>query len=260
MEDPMDSQLSGMPEQTREGLVAKCQENGWLKRGGYAWQDDPFLEEYPYSFVAAKDIDDLADFFRHGNWALRQGVVYHDLAFVQQVDGGDEWWTLKHDGEGWVDFESVSCGRIARRDPENFANLVAAMRTASVGQCRRLEYLPDSDGGPSVADVLVSRIVDISDDFFPCEIRGDVGDAATFRAHVEEILKNTPEIIVARLEELATESDVSSAQALADTIRKSADHVTSDGRPLAQRAEEAKSALESMNPEREREAHERVEI
>ena len=27
-----------------ELLVAKCQENGWLKRGGYDWQDDPFME------------------------------------------------------------------------------------------------------------------------------------------------------------------------------------------------------------------------
>ena len=31
-----------------DGLVEKCQENGWLKVGGFDWQDDPFLEEYPY--------------------------------------------------------------------------------------------------------------------------------------------------------------------------------------------------------------------
>ena len=29
----------------REELVEKCQENGWLKVGGFDWQDDPFLEE-----------------------------------------------------------------------------------------------------------------------------------------------------------------------------------------------------------------------
>lgn len=31
-----------------EELVEKCQENGWLKVGGFDWQDDPFLEEYAY--------------------------------------------------------------------------------------------------------------------------------------------------------------------------------------------------------------------
>lgn len=25
-------------------FVRKCQENGWLRRGGHAWQDDPYLE------------------------------------------------------------------------------------------------------------------------------------------------------------------------------------------------------------------------
>ena len=27
-----------------EGLVEKCQENGWLKVGGFDWQDDPFFD------------------------------------------------------------------------------------------------------------------------------------------------------------------------------------------------------------------------
>ena len=29
----------------QESLEAICQKNGWVKRGGYAWQDDPYLEE-----------------------------------------------------------------------------------------------------------------------------------------------------------------------------------------------------------------------
>ncbi len=37
-----------------DGLVEKCQENGWLKVGGFDWQDDPFLEEYPYEFSARR--------------------------------------------------------------------------------------------------------------------------------------------------------------------------------------------------------------
>lgn len=76
--------------ETAEKLERKCQENGWLMRGGYDWQDDPYLEEYPYEFCTAPDMESLASFFEHGNWAIRQGIVFDDLAFIQQVNGGDE--------------------------------------------------------------------------------------------------------------------------------------------------------------------------
>ena len=50
--------------------------NSWLRRGGYPWQDDPYLEEYPYEFAKAGSVEELRGFFAHGNWALRQGIVY----------------------------------------------------------------------------------------------------------------------------------------------------------------------------------------
>ena len=134
--------------ETVESLVAKCQENGWLKRGGYAWQDDPFLEEYPYDFAKADGIEELRGFFAQGNFALRQGVVYEDLAFVQQVDGGDEWWTLKRDGSDWVDFESWSFNDIVK-EPERFAHAIECMHRATLEQCKRLDY---KSAIPSIED------------------------------------------------------------------------------------------------------------
>ena len=86
----MTGRLKEADERTKRELADKCQENGWLRRGGYPWQDDPYLEEYPYEFAKAGSVEELRGFFAHGNWALRQGIVYEDLAFVQQVDGGDE--------------------------------------------------------------------------------------------------------------------------------------------------------------------------
>lgn len=133
---------------TMDSLVAKCQENGWLKRGGYAWQDDPYLEEYPYDFVQAESVEDLREFFVQGNWALRQGIVYKDLAFVQQLDGGDEWWTLKRTDSGWLDFESWSFGRIVQ-EPERFAHAIECMHRATPEQCKRLEYM---EAAPSIED------------------------------------------------------------------------------------------------------------
>lgn len=125
----------------QESLEAICQKNGWLKRGGYPWQDDPYLEEYPYEFDRCFSMEDLSDFFKTGNWAIRQGVVYGDLAFIQQVDGGDEWWTLKQDGETWVPFESLSFKRIAG-DISELTRYVAGMRLATVEECKHLDYLP----------------------------------------------------------------------------------------------------------------------
>ena len=44
----MTGRLKEADERTKRELADKCQENGWLRRGGYPWQDDPYLEEYPY--------------------------------------------------------------------------------------------------------------------------------------------------------------------------------------------------------------------
>lgn len=124
-----------------DGLVEKCQENGWLKVGGYDWQDDPFLEEYPYEFSRIDDIDALREYFERGNWAIRQGVVFDDLAFVNQVNGGDEWWTLKRDGEGWLAFESTSFAcLIEAKGRDAFDTLVRSMQLATPAQCRSLDY------------------------------------------------------------------------------------------------------------------------
>ena len=116
-----------------EELVEKCQENGWLKVGGFDWQDDPFLEEYPYEFSRTDSVDRLREALASGNWAIRQGFCYRDLAFIQQVNGGDEWWTLKRDGDAWTGFESWSFGAIAQ-EPERFER---AMRAASAREASR---------------------------------------------------------------------------------------------------------------------------
>ena len=130
-----------LDEETREQLVSKCQENGWLKVGGYDWQDDPFLEEYPYEFMRIDDIDALREHFGRGNWAIRQGVVFDDLAFINQSNGGDEWWTLKRDGEGWVAFESTSFAYIIEaKGRAAFETLVRSMQLATPAQCKTLDY------------------------------------------------------------------------------------------------------------------------
>lgn len=135
-------------QEEQKSLEEACQKNGWLKRGGFAWQDDPYLEEYPYEFDRCFSMDDLSDFLKAGNWAIRQGVIYGDLAFIQQVDGGDEWWTLKRTDSGWLAFESWSFGRIVQ-EPERFSHAIECMHRATPEQCKRLEYM---EAVPSIED------------------------------------------------------------------------------------------------------------
>ena len=43
----------------RESLIQKCQENDWLREDGLPWQEDAYLEEYPYEFARLDTIEDL---------------------------------------------------------------------------------------------------------------------------------------------------------------------------------------------------------
>lgn len=141
-------------ERTYGSLVEKCQENGWVMKDGYPWQDDPFLEEYPYEFSECADLEELRSTFAHGNWSIRQGFLYDDLAFVQQVDGGDEWWTLKRvgdkgDASDWVDFESWSFQPSANYRAgtlgDRFTNAIRSMQMATPDQCKKLVYTLPKD-------------------------------------------------------------------------------------------------------------------
>ena len=123
-----------------ERLVAACQTNDWLKVGGIDFEPEGFCPEsdYPYCLERYDDVDMLERFFAHGNWAIRAAVQHHDLIFVNQVNGGDEWWTLKIDGDTLVPFESITFRLVIERG--DFRSYIQRLRDATVEQCRKLEY------------------------------------------------------------------------------------------------------------------------
>jgi len=135
---------------SQKELEHKCQENPWLKTFGIEFSEDPFMElDYSYCFTEAKTIEELKEQFKHGNWAIRQGFIFKNLAFINQVNGGDEWWTVKKfpDGE-LVAFESISCEHIIEDDGiryssgvvVSFEDLMNALLQATKEQCRNLTY------------------------------------------------------------------------------------------------------------------------
>jgi hypothetical protein len=121
-------------------LIAACQYNAWLKVGGADFEPEGFCceHDYPYCLERYDNVEMLQRFFAHGNWAIRAAVQHHDLIFVNQVKGGDEWWTLKIDGDILVPFESITFRHIIARG--EFPSYIQRLRDATVEQCKILAY------------------------------------------------------------------------------------------------------------------------
>jgi hypothetical protein len=132
--DEMFESLKPLDAERTAQLTEKCMTNSWLRRGNYP------LDDYAFSFVKTDNIDVLERYFEHGNWSIRNGIVYDDLAFVNQSNGGDEWWTLKYDSEKncYVNFESMNFTPSIKSG--EFKGLISDMQTASVSECVNLEY------------------------------------------------------------------------------------------------------------------------
>lgn len=118
-------------------LIEKCQENYWLKDNGALFQDGLDESDYPYSFIRVERRLDLINYLESAGWAIRNGFVYDDMAFIQQVNGGDEYWTLiKHEGN-WYDFESVTFRTSIERG--EFYRFLDEIRDEGIAQLKEKE-------------------------------------------------------------------------------------------------------------------------
>lgn len=111
--------LCVLGEEEKLPLVLSCLKNRWLARGISL----PRRNATPttnFSLFNSDSINVLFEYFRSGPHAIREGVVFGRLAFVQQVDMGDEWLVLKREfddesGEPfWIPFESYSLQSIVK--------------------------------------------------------------------------------------------------------------------------------------------------
>lgn len=136
----MKSGMNPVAEEIAATLTEKCQDNLFIKIGGLEFEPEGYCLEsdYPYSFNEITDIEILESFFDHGNWSVRAGIVFADLAFINQVNGGDEWWTLKYDGEKWIDFESITFGGMIKQG--RFHKFIHRLVAATPIQCEEMRY------------------------------------------------------------------------------------------------------------------------
>lgn len=105
-------------------------ENSWIKEA----YDPPFNED---SFYICRDVYELVEKLSHGNWSLGTAFVYRNLAFINQINGGDEWLVIRDH----IPFESWSCGyTIQNRGHLHFIKQVYKMLLATEKEIRNLTY------------------------------------------------------------------------------------------------------------------------
>ncbi|NUL28437.1 DUF3846 domain-containing protein [Streptomyces lunaelactis] len=102
-------------------------ENPWISSA----DDPPFTE---HSFVGCYSIEELEERIGHGNWSIGTAFYYRDLCFINQVDGGDEWLTIRHG----IAFESMTLEPSIEEG--KFARLIHRLLTATKAQCQALTY------------------------------------------------------------------------------------------------------------------------
>ena len=109
---PLDYDRLFRNEHWTEGeLTAKQQENTWLRNKD---AEDGVYTQYPtndysYTYYECRTIEELTKTFLYGNWSIRQCFTYKNLAFINQINAGDEWWTLKKFEDGRIlAFDSIT--------------------------------------------------------------------------------------------------------------------------------------------------------
>ncbi len=111
-------------------IIQACQSNHWLSD----WEEYPAYD-YDYGFREVSTPEELKEIFEDGNWSIRSAVIFGDLAFVQQVNGGDEWLTMKHEEGRYKVFESVSFQVVvANRGEQGFYEYLNKLQTQTVDQ------------------------------------------------------------------------------------------------------------------------------
>jgi len=112
-----------------------CSGKAAIADGGFIVEADRLNRD---SFTVFVTTEKLKETFEHGNWCLGQAFIYGDLCFMQQVDGGDEWLTMKRFEDEVVCFESISWMPSIKDD--SFDSLFARLEKATKSQCKALTY------------------------------------------------------------------------------------------------------------------------
>jgi hypothetical protein len=116
-----------LDDQLRQTWYQLGRANPWIKTA-----DDPTFTRD--SFVGCYSIDELAERISAASWCIGTAFYYRDLCFINQVEGGDEWLTIRHG----IAFESMTLNPSI--EDESFESLITRLLAASREQCEQLKY------------------------------------------------------------------------------------------------------------------------
>ncbi|CAM4052684.1 hypothetical protein L1N85_19930 [Paenibacillus alkaliterrae] len=104
--------------------------NPWIRQA-----DDPFFTRK--SFHVCETVEDLIEKFQKGNCCLGQVYIYKNLVFINQVDGGDEWLTIKD----YCPFESITFKAVLRQGNDYGAAYIQKLLDHEIEQESGPDYL-----------------------------------------------------------------------------------------------------------------------
>lgn len=114
-------------EERVQGWIEIGQRNPWIQE---AW-DPPFDRE---SFKRCHTVDELREELARIAWCVGTAFHYRDLCLINQVEGGDEWLTIRHG----IAFESITFGGYIEHG--EFESLINRLLAATKDQCEQLSY------------------------------------------------------------------------------------------------------------------------
>jgi hypothetical protein len=116
-----------LDDELRETWYRIGKTNTWIKEA----EDPPFTKD---SFVGCFSVEELGERIGFGNWSIGTAFYYRDLCFINQINGGDEWLTIRHG----IPFESITFKTYIERG--EFPTLIRRLLTATKEQCQQLTY------------------------------------------------------------------------------------------------------------------------
>ena len=119
-----------LEESDEQDLIVK-----WLKIGNHnPWiryaDDPPFTKE---SFCRCETLEELFSEISKGNYCLAQAFYLGNIAFINQIDGGDEWLVIRNA----LPFESITARYF---NFDKFAEFYNRIRKATDEMLKKLEY------------------------------------------------------------------------------------------------------------------------
>lgn len=215
-------------------LEEVCRSNGWLKDGGYAWQDDSAIGERPFAFCRTSDMEGLGAYLRQCPRPLRQGIVYGDLALIQQSDFGDDWWALRRDGDGWAEIGSVPATSMAN-DMEKLRSFVESAIATDPEALRARECLEPRR--------IASILCNVSLQYAAEDVMDEFDDYGAFRESVEHAMADRPDLVREFLDQIAEDTGDVTAAMLAEDIKRM---TRGTGTALSERARTAAEASDQL--------------